>query len=274
MYNSEKKIITDDPWQSLKRYTQARIALGRCGCSLPTSELLHFKLAHAKAIDSVHLPLRTELTAHKIKEVAGTDTVCLHSSAQNRQEYLKRPDLGRILSAGSVSLLQNMEKAEHYDISLVIADGLSSTAIEANIIPVFDLLVPELRKKGYSLSPVTVVEQGRVAVADHIAELFNARMTVIFIGERPGLKSPDSLGIYLTYHPKTGTTDERRNCISNVRRNGLSYPSACFKLLYLIEESFRRKLSGVDLKDEQTSQQLRHAEDGHVLSACLTNPAF
>lgn len=261
----ENKIITEDPWQSLKKNTQARIAMGHCGSSIPTNELIQFKLAHAKAIDAVRLPLNVDLTAKKIKKITGLDVICLHSAAKDRQEYLKRPDLGRKLSEDSVRLIQHKEKTNDYDISLVIADGLSSTAVETNISPVFNLLLPELMQKGYSLSPISIVEQGRVAVADHVAELFNAKMTIIFIGERPGLKSSDSLGIYMTYNPKKGTTDERRNCISNVRHKGLSYPSACFKLLYLIEESFRRKLSGVDLKDEQTNQELIFEETENVL---------
>jgi len=253
MMKAKKQIMSESPWLSLKQYTQARVALGRCGCSIPTKELLAFKLAHAKAIDSVHVPLDCKKEADLIRRATGLEAFRLSSAATDRRQYLQRPDLGRILSFDSTYKLGDVAGKSACDIVLVVADGLSSKAIENNVIPMLSELVPQLKRKGYSLGPVTVVEQGRVAVADQIAEILNARMSIVFIGERPGLKSPDSLGIYLTYNPCRGTTDERRNCISNVRKNGLSYPVACSKLLYLIEESFRRKLSGVNLKDEQTN---------------------
>ncbi len=256
MRESETKIVTEDPWQSLKKYTQARIAIGRCGNSIPTSELLEFKLAHAKAIDAVHLPFSKETIAQEIENRFGIEVLRLQSAVKDRSEYLRRPDLGRILSEESVLSIKNITKSAQSDISLVIADGLSSTAIEKNILPMLTILLPMLKKPNYTLSPISIVGQGRVAIADSIAELMQARLTIIFIGERPGLKSPDSMGIYLTYNPQKGTTDERRNCISNVRPNGLSYTVACSKLLYLIDESFRRKLSGVELKDEQTDLNL------------------
>lgn len=252
MRDFETKVATENPWQSLKRYTHARIAIGRCGNSIPTEELMEFKLAHAKAIDAVHLPLKKDSIAQEIENTFGIGVLLLQSAVKDRSEYLRRPDLGRILSDKSVQLIQNTVNAAEFDISLVIADGLSSSAIEKNILPMFTHLLPLLKKKNYTLSPISLVEQGRVAIADSIAELMQARLTVIFIGERPGLKSPDSLGIYMTYDPRRGTTDERRNCISNVRRDGLSYDIACSKLLYLLDESFKRKLSGVELKDEQT----------------------
>jgi len=259
-----QKIITEDSWQSLRKYTQARIAIGHCGSSVPTSELLQFRLAHAKARDAVLQPFQKEFISREIEKITGNTVLLLHSAAADRSEYLKRPGLGRILSGESMHLIQTTPKAPQYDISLVVADGLSSTAIERNVLPLFRLLVPQL-KKGFSLSPVSVVEQGRVAIADSVAERMHARLAVIFIGERPGLKSADSLGIYLTYHPREGTTDECRNCISNIRQNGLSYPLACSKLLYLIEESFKRKLSGVELKDEQTDLQLNREINRQVL---------
>lgn len=266
--NFEKQIRTESPWQSLKQYTQARVALGRCGCSIPTKELLAFKLAHAKAIDAVHLPLDSKKMADRIHQTTGLDSLPLFSAAGDRQQYLQHPDLGRILSFDSAQQLIERAGTSSYDIALVVADGLSSKAIENNLIPLLTDLVPQLTGKAYSLAPVTVVEQARVAVADQIAEILHARMSIIFIGERPGLKSPDSLGIYLTYNPRRGTTDERRNCISNVRKNGLSTLVACSKLLYLVEEAFRRKLSGVDLKDEQI-QPSEITEGTSVLSSSL-----
>jgi ethanolamine ammonia-lyase small subunit len=243
----------ENPWDSLKEYTQARIAIGRCGTSLPTRELLDFNLCHARAIDAVNIPMNVQDVSTKIQAVHPLNELVLplHSAASSRPEYLRRPDLGRKLSPESVSSLASLPKKSQVDIALVVADGLSSHAIEKNIQPLFSELLPELCNGGYLLSPVTVVEQGRVAIADEIGAMFNARLTILFIGERPGLKTPDSLGIYLTFDPKPGTTDERRNCISNVRTEGLDYKTAVSRLMYLVQEAFKRQLSGVDLKDEQ-----------------------
>lgn len=249
--NTALKTQIADPWESLRQYTQARIAIGRCGSSVPTRELLDFKLAHAKAIDAVHIPLDTAAVAAQLEQLVPVPVYCLHSAAPSRADYLRRPDWGRKLSADSAKLLEQLPPSSGFDIALVVADGLSSHAVEKNIAEMFRLLIPALCEAGFSLAPLTVVEQGRVAVADEIASSLGASLSVMFIGERPGLKTPDSLGIYITYAPKPGTTDERRNCISNVRTEGLAYPLACSKLMYLIHEAIRRKLSGVDLKDEQ-----------------------
>jgi len=262
-------VIIENPWERLKQYTQARIAIGRCGSSIPTDEMLQFKLAHAKAIDAVHLPLDKETIAQEIEKNFGIPVLRLHSAAKDRSEYLRRPDLGRILSDESIATIQKTPIAKSYDVAIVIADGLSSTAIDRNIKPFLNQFIPMLQKKNFSIAPLSMVEQGRVAVADSIAELLNAKLTVILIGERPGLKSPDSLGIYMTYNPKKGTTDERRNCISNVRQGGLSYPVACAKLFYLIEESFKRQLSGVELKDDQSQEELM--KNAEMYQALIVN---
>jgi ethanolamine ammonia-lyase small subunit len=265
MINKEQKTIVASSWESLKIHTKARIAIGRCGNSIPTQELLAFKLAHAKAIDAVHVPFQKELVIRELEEISGAEVLSLQSNAKDRSEYLQRPDLGRTLSEASAQLIKTTQKAAKYDIALIVADGLSSVAIEKNISSMLNLLLPELKSRNYSLAPICVIEQSRVAIADSVAELLNARLSIIFIGERPGLMSPDSLGIYMTYDPKSGTTDERRNCISNVRHDGLSYAAACSKLLYLVDESFKRKISGVHLKDEQDSQ-LTSSEISYVLN--------
>jgi len=265
MINKEQKTIVASSWESLKKHTKARIAIGRCGNSIPTQELLAFKLAHAKAIDAVHVPFQKELVIRELEEISGAEVLSLQSNAKDRSEYLQRPDLGRSLSEASAQLIKTTPKAAEYDIALIVADGLSSVAIEKNISSMFNLLLPELKGRNYSLAPICVIEQSRVAIADSVAELLNARLSIIFIGERPGLMSPDSLGIYMTYAPKSGTTDERRNCISNVRQDGLSYPAACSKLLYLVDESFKRRISGVNLKDEQDTQ-LQSTEIPYILT--------
>lgn len=241
----------DDPWQALRRLTPARIALGRAGTSLPTGAQLDFQFAHAQARDAVHLALDAEALGAGLAE-RGLETLALHSAAPDRHTYLQRPDLGRRLDADSAQVLRDHRQGhpDGYDLAIVIADGLSALAIQRHALPFVDRLREQMAGDGWSLAPLCVVRQGRVAVADEVAELLGARMVVILIGERPGLSSPDSLGLYFTWTPKVGLTDAYRNCISNVRQEGLSYGLAAHKLLYLMREACRRKLSGVNLKDE------------------------
>jgi len=240
-----------NPLLQLRRLTPARIALGRTGTSLPTGAQLEFQYAHAQARDAVHLAfdhagLRAQLAD------SGSNTLLLHSAAHNRDLYLQRPDLGRRLSDESAQTLRDHAVAHPggVDLVIVIADGLSALAVHRHAVPFLARIQEQIAADGWSVAPVVLVEQGRVAVADEIGELLGAKMVVILIGERPGLSSPDSLGLYFTYAPKVGLTDAHRNCISNVRLEGLSYGMAAHRLLYLMREACRRKLSGVSLKDE------------------------
>ncbi|MDB5980632.1 MAG: ethanolamine ammonia-lyase, light chain [Pseudomonas sp.] len=240
-----------NPWLDLRRLTPARIALGRTGTSLPTSAQLDFQYAHAQARDAVHLPFdHTGLRAQLAER--GRETLLLHSAAADRHSYLQRPDLGRRLNQASAQRLHDYAQAHPggVDLAIVVADGLSSLAVHRHTLPFLDRLEEHIAAEGWSVSPVILVEQGRVAVADEVGELLGAKMVVILIGERPGLSSPDSLGLYFTYAPKIGLTDAYRNCISNVRLEGLSYGMAAHRLLYLMREACRRQLSGVNLKDE------------------------
>lgn len=240
-----------NPLLELRRLTPARIALGRTGTSMPTHAQLDFQYAHAQARDAVHLPfdhaaLGTQLAAR------GRESLLLHSAATDRNSYLQRPDLGRKLSDASAQALREYAAANPggIDLAIVIADGLSALAVHRHAVPFLTRMEDQIEAEGWSVSPVVLIEQGRVAVADEIGELLGARMVVILIGERPGLSSPDSLGLYFTYNPKIGLTDAYRNCISNVRLEGLSYGMAAHRLLYLMREACRRQLSGVNLKDE------------------------
>lgn len=249
--------VTSNPWLALRRFTQARIALGRAGVSLPTAPQLAFQLAHAKARDAVHLALDVP-TLQATLTALGHETLALHSAASDRDVYLKRPDLGRRLDAASRHRLlarrgdgapEGAESRQH-DIAFVVADGLSALAIGRHVAPLLERVLPSLQAEGWSVAPLAVVEQGRVAVGDEVGDLLDARLVVILIGERPGLSSPDSLGLYLTWMPRPGLTDAERNCISNVRPEGLAYDAAAWKLLHLLRESRRLQLSGVRLKDE------------------------
>ena len=248
--DDNKPIVISNPWGQLRQYTAARIALGRAGTSLPTKPHLEFQLAHARARNAVHHELDVEKLEGALN-AEGRATHRLHSEAETRSMYLQRPDKGRRLDEPSrESLLKLDRPASGYDVVLVIGDGLSSFAIEENAAAFLDILLPFLIDQNWSVAPLIIVQQARVAIGDEVGGLLGARLVVMLIGERPGLSSPDSMGIYMTLNPRVGLTDESRNCISNVRREGLSYELAAHKLLYLMSEALKRGLSGVQLKDE------------------------
>jgi ethanolamine ammonia-lyase small subunit len=231
----------------LRDFTPARVALGRAGASLPTRELLEFQLAHARARDAVWAELDPHALALQIQPIAG-ECLVAHSAALNRAAYLRRPDLGRRLDDASSSLLA-ARKGE-FDAGFAIADGLSAVAVERHAAPMLQTILPLLDPRDWKLAPVTIVKQGRVAVGDDVAHCLGAVLTIILIGERPGLSSPDSLGIYLTWNARPGLTDADRNCISNIRAEGLSYSAGAHTLRFLMTEARRRKISGVALKAE------------------------
>ena len=238
-----------DPWGELRALTPARIALGRAGASLPTKAHLDFQLAHARARDAVHDALDVSLVAEALR-AAGITSLALRSAAGPRDRYLQRPDLGRRLEGESrAGLEQKFAAAGPVDAVFVLADGLSARAVHRHAAALLALLWPRLVAEGWSLAPAVVAEQARVALGDEIGTLLHARLAVMLIGERPGLSSPDSLGAYLTWDPRPGRTDADRNCVSNIRPEGLSYSSASDKLHYLMSEARRRRLSGVGLKD-------------------------
>lgn len=248
--------VMQNPWQSLRRFTAARIALGRSGVSQPTASQLEFQLAHARARDAVHLALDNKALADALHDACGLPSVSLHSAAESRHVYLQRPDLGRKLDDASRRALAALPPAPAYDLALVIADGLSALAIEQNAVPFITALMARLSAEQWRIAPLAIVQQGRVAIGDEIAHLLKARAVVVLIGERPGLSSPDSMGLYLTWAPQPGLTDASRNCISNVRPAGLTCDAAAFKLHYLLSEARRRQLSGVALKDETAGESV------------------
>lgn len=244
-------ITVQNPWQGLRQFTAARIALGRAGTSLPTQAQLDFQFAHAQARDAVHLPLNHQQLSRQLTE-HGLSSLLVHSAAANRDMYLQRPDLGRKLNDSSSKLLKDyaVSNIETLDLVIVVADGLSALAIERHAVPMVLEIEQLCIEQHWALGPIVLAEQGRVALADEVGELLQAKMVVMLIGERPGLSSPDSLGMYFTYAPKIGLNDASRNCISNVRLEGLSYQLAAHRLGYLMQEAVRRQLSGVNLKDE------------------------
>lgn len=242
----QDSLIQFNPWQQLRAHTPARIALGRVGSSLPTTEVLLFGLEHARARDAVHRPLDINALINELQR-EGFRTSHVRSKAPDRQTYLVRPDLGRRLHEESRRQLENEPGAPR--LAVVTADGLSSIAVQNHAVPVLKLLREEF-PADWSLTPIVVAEQGRVALGDDIGEALNAELVVVMIGERPGLTSPDSLGLYITFRPHVGCMDSERNCISNIRPEGLSYVQAAHKLVYLMREAMRRGLTGLGLKDD------------------------
>ncbi len=240
-----------DPWQSLKKFTDARIAIGRAGTGIPLRENLAFRMAHAHARDAVYSVLDREALAAAL-DALQLDAVWLHSQALNRHQYLQRPDLGRLPDEAACRSLR--DRVAGSDVCIVIADGLSADAVNSHAVPLLQELVPMLQQVRYSLAPICITEQGRVAIADPIAALLQARLALMLIGERPGLTAADSLGAYLTYNPQPGLTDESRNCVSNIRPAGLGYQAAAIKIFYLVQQAFARRLSGVALKDDSERQ--------------------
>ncbi|MDP9050067.1 MAG: ethanolamine ammonia-lyase subunit EutC [Acidobacteriota bacterium] len=243
---------------ALRRFTPARVGLGRTGTSITTRHALEFSLAHAQARDAVYSALAVPSLLASLRE-RGIAAVVVRSAAADRTEYVRRPDLGRrladvaakLLSAGSPKTKPSLDAAK--TISILLADGLSALAVERHALPVLDALLPLLKvgeaDSTWRLAPVVVAEQARVALGDEIGHALNADVTVVLIGERPGLSSPDSLGAYITWSPRPGRTDAERNCISNIRSEGLDYSSAAAKISWYITEGRRLGLSGVQIRE-------------------------
>ena len=264
--------VEKNPWAQLKTLTNARIALGRAGNSLPTAPLLAFDLSHAQARDAVHQPLDANALRREI-EAAGFATLGVRSAAPDRQHYLRRPDLGRKLSDDGRSLLAGYGAAldDAPDVVFVIGDGLSAFAAAKQALPLLQAVRPRLEADGWRIGPVVVATQARVALGDEIGELLRAQAVAMLIGERPGLSSPDSLGVYLTWAPKVGCHDAQRNCISNVRPEGLPYAAAAHKLHYLLTHARRLGLTGVGLKDD--SDALLPQTEAERIGAAHAAPA-
>jgi ethanolamine ammonia-lyase small subunit len=240
----------------LRELTPARVGLARTGVSLETRDLLDFQRCHAQARDAVHSRLEAGALAADLAKITGANVLRLHSAAPDRVTYLQRPDLGRMLDEASRNLLtphaasagSEDKQAGSSTLALVVADGLSALAVERHAQLLIEELLPRLDR--WLLAPLCVVEQARVAIGDEIGRTLGAQISVVLIGERPGLSSPDSLGVYITWQPRPGRTDAERNCISNIRAEGLSYKQAAGQLVYYLTEARRRQLTGVALKEE------------------------
>jgi ethanolamine ammonia-lyase small subunit len=250
-----------DPWAALRAHTAARIALGRAGVSLPTAEWLRFAQAHALARDAVQAPFDSAALSKQLV-LQGFDCTLVESAAPDRATYLRRPDLGRRLSPRCAALLANGPPAAGTEtggahrggVAVVVADGLSAQAVQRHALP----LLLDLRARleapataaAMKLGPVLLAHQARVALGDEIGGLLQSRAVLVLIGERPGLSSPDSLGAYLTWAPQPGRSDAERNCVSNIRPEGLPCAAAAHKIAWLLGAAQRLGGTGVALKDE------------------------
>ncbi|MHC8491337.1 ethanolamine ammonia-lyase subunit EutC [Thalassospira sp. SM2505] len=250
---SDKKIPSGlDPWNALRIHTDARIGLGRVGDGLPTERLLEFQMAHARARDSVHMAFDASGVRAQLASLDQT-ILDVHSAAPDRATYLQRPDLGRLLDDASRETLTT-HKAR-YDVAFILADGLSARATHDHGANTLSLILKRLGDS-WSIAPITLATQSRVGLGDEIGTALGARLTVMLIGERPGLSSADSLGAYLTWAPKPGRSNADRNCVSNIRPAGLAPEKAADKIAYLMSESRKLGLSGVALKDNSSSPAL------------------
>jgi ethanolamine ammonia-lyase small subunit len=245
--------VQRDAWEPLRRFTSARIALGHAGVSLPTSELLAFREAHAMARDAVHQPLDAAALERGLQ---GAAAIHVQSRAADRQAFLQRPDLGRRLDEASIERVRASQCAA-CDAVFVMADGLSAAAVEHNAPAVWWLAQQTLVQAGWRIGPVVIAQQARVALGDEIGALLRCDLVVVLIGERPGLSAPRSLGAYLTWAPQPGCRDAQRNCVSNIHPDGgLSAEQAAHRVVWLMQRSRALRMSGVELKDRSEEAPL------------------
>lgn len=245
--------------ESLQQYTTARVSLGQAGPAIPTREQLRFQLDHALARDAVHAQLDVTAMLRGIQqrkmECLALRSAIAATPGDDRRFYLRRPDLGRTLHPDSREILLRSAAgaAKNPEAVFVIADGLSALAVERHALPLLDALLditPHLLPLDeLDIGPVCVVSQGRVAIGDEIGDLLRARLSIVLIGERPGLSAPDSLGVYITWNPRPGRTDAERNCISNIRHQGLSYADAAQRIVFYRNAAKRLQATGVTLKE-------------------------
>ncbi len=244
--------MEEDHWQILKNFTHARIAMGRAGNALPTAEVLKLRMAHAMARDAVQAELDFRLLSKKLISL-GFNVQTVKSQALDRYDYIRNPNKGRLLDHASREKLEAVQD-DKTDLCIIFADGLSADAVRLHALPLLEELLREL--SFWRIAPVVLAEQGRVGLSDPIGEALKARISLILLGERPGLSAPTSLGAYITYKPQSGNTDEKRNCVSNIQPGGLSYQAAVAKISYLLHEMRSQQFSGVQLKDNQQNNLL------------------
>lgn len=245
-----------DAWHVLRSFTQARIAQGSAGSAQRTESLMDFLIAHAETRDAVLQDWDTASFVQATKDQLGIAHP-LSTMVSQRSVYLQRPDLGQKLMPESLSFLHATSIDQACDVALIVSNGLSTPAVENHALPVLHLLLGLLARYRLISSPILVVPNARVALSDEIGQALKAKVSLILIGERPGLSAADSLGAYITLDPLVGNTNAERNCISNIREpEGLSYRHAVEKIIYLITKGLSTGTRGVALKDDSPEKQL------------------
>jgi ethanolamine ammonia-lyase small subunit len=253
---------------SLRDLTPARVSLPTTGDSIATDEVLNFELAHAQARDAVHavlhLPSFTQRLVNELPILAQAPiaVIQVRSNAPDRATYLRHPNLGRTLHPDSAALLRPVSG----ELAVIIADGLSALAIERNAIPVLAHLLPKLLADAWTIAPITLVQQGRVGISDAVGSCLGASCSLILIGERPGLSSPDSMGAYLTWSPHPDRTDADRNCLSNIRNGGLTPEDAANRLFWYLQLARSMKRTGTSLKEGSSEPHLAAESDKRRLA--------
>lgn len=243
-----EKQTSKDAWGILRQYTEARIALGRAGASLSTQNILSLNEAHAQARDSIYRKFEKDIIEQALIQLH-QEVFQLKSKVDDKKEFLLRPDLGRRLCEESISIIEKSDIKKTFDVCISVSDGLSATAVNSHSIPLLQRLLKKLIAADLSIAPICLIENGRVAISDETGSLLNTKVSIILIGERPGLSASDSMGVYLTFNPKVGNTDEQRNCISNIRLGGMQYDDAASEILLLTTASIRLNMSGTFLKN-------------------------
>lgn len=231
----------------LRQMTDARVSLGRHGAGLPTGAQLSFLLDHARAREAVWTSVDRGALEERLV-AAGLNVVHVDSMADDRSVYVRRPDLGRLLDPTSTERLKELAGGKGCDIAIVVADGLSSSAVDLNAVPLIEALAPKLEDLGLTVAPIVLAAQARVALGDPVGEALGAKLTVVLVGERPGLSAADSLGAYITFGPKPGNPDSGRNCVSNIRDGGLPVAEAASIIAALVRDMVKTGVSGVALK--------------------------
>ena len=255
-------MTADEIWAALRRATPARLGLGLSGAALPTRALLEFGIAHAQARDAVHSEVDWQRLEAELTIATSLHASRVESAANDRSAYLRRPDLGRQLAKASRELLSSLKPSGGADIVLVLGDGLSAAALQNHGVRMLAELEKSLRSRLFPC--VVMARNARVALGDQIGALLEARFVVVAIGERPGLSSPDSLGLYLTRAPRVGLSDAQRNCLSNIHAHGMSYETAAKKLFALIQGAEQLGATGTGLKDQTDAKgmpMLEHRAD-------------
>lgn len=242
--------VPGNPWVRLRAFTRARIGLERCGDSLSTEALLKYQLDHAHARDAIYQSVDFAVLTARLGE--DRPVLQVRSAAADRVTYVRRPDLGRRLDEASRSRLQAQQAPVPWDVVFVIADGLSSAAVNDHAAATLDACLRRLAI--WKPAPIVLASQARVALGDEVSVLLKTDLCVVLIGERPGLSVANSLGVYLTWQPRVGRRDADRNCVSNIHGDGLTYEQAADKIAWLLSEARRRRLTGTALKEDAPSR--------------------